>query len=181
MSMERKLFRPGKGQTLAAYTAAVSDGAMYPGDWVALSTTVPTSQGASGVMFGQTLTATDYLECTLLDTDNLGAHVLAMGVLMGKGIGAVSTWTDVTSAVVADQDVVVIQSFGIHPNASGADTGLLGDYIYPTTVAGEPLNGNLAALTAGLQPCGVLLANSATYKRITAADTEGGPTFVHCR
>lgn len=179
--MMRKLFTPGKGSTLASYTAAVSDGVIYPADWVALSTTVPTSQGASGVFRGQTLGATDYIECTLLDSDNLGSGSLALGVVQGKGLGAVTNWATVTPWVLADGDICVIQNWGVCPQAAQADTGLLGDYIVATTVAGEPLNQVSGTVTNAQLPVGVVLVNSTTYTRATAADTHGSVVFVTCR
>ena len=166
---------------MASYTSAVADAAMYPGDWVQLSTTAPGSQGVSGVMFGKTLAATDYLECTGLITTALGCGTLALGVVMGKSIGAVSNWTDVTANALADQDVAVIQNWGIHPNASGADTAVLGDYLQASSTAYEPVNSVSGTVTGSLRPLGVVMATAATYKRITAADTEGCVTFVHCR
>jgi len=181
MSLVRHLFRPAQGQTLASYTAAVADAAMYPGDWVMLSTIAPSSQGVSGVMFGKTLAATDYLECTSLLTTNLGCGTLALGVVMGKAVGSVKAWTDVSGDVLADQDVAIIQNWGIHPNASGADTAVLGDYLQASSVAYEPVNGVSGTVTGSLRPLGVCMATAATYKRVTAADTEGCVTFVHCR
>lgn len=181
MSIIRSLFRPGQGQTLASYTAAVADATMYPGDWVQLSTTAPGSQGVSGVMFGKTLAATDYLECTGLITSALGCGTLALGVVMGKAIGSVKNYADVSGDLLVDQDVAIIQNWGIHPNASGADTAVLGDYLQASATIYEPVNGVSGTVTGSLRPLGVCMATAATYKRVAAADTEGCVTFVHCR
>lgn len=180
MPMQRNLFRPGQGQTLAKYTAAISDAAIYPGDWVQLSTTAPSAQGVSGLVAGKTLGTADYVECTGLITTGLGCGSLALGVVMGKGVGAVANWADVSGNVLADQDLCVIQSWGIHPNASGADTAVLGDYIQASAVIYEPVNGVSGTVTGSLRPLGVAMIASSTYKRVAAADTEGCVTFVTC-
>ena len=176
------LFRPGKGKVIAQYTAAVANAVMYPADWVQLDTLVPTSQGASGVFEGETLGALDYIECELLDSDSLGAGSLALGVVMGKGLGSVTDWETVTSHVLADQDIVVIQRRGIHPQGAQADTGLLGDYLSATTVAGEPLNGVSGTLNdaAAERPVGVVMIDSTTYTRAAAGDTHGSVVYVTC-
>jgi len=179
-NMSRRLFRPGAGSVIASYTSAISDGVIYPGDWVQLSTTAPGSQGVSGVVGGKTLSATDYVECTLLVTTALGCGTLALGVVMGKSIGDVSNWTNVTSKVLADQDLCVIQNRGIHPNAAGADSAVLGDYLQASTTAGEPVNGVSGTVTGSLRPLGVVMATSVAYTRAAANDTEGAVTFVSC-
>jgi hypothetical protein len=181
MSIARSLFRPRRGQTVAKYTAAVSDGVIYPGDWVALSTVVPTSQGVSGVMFGETLGATDYLECTLTALANLGSGYLTLGVCMGKGIGAVSNWANVTSQVLADQDIAIIQSWGVHPAGRQLTGGVLGDYLTITAVTGEMDGIVSAAATNALRPAGICLANTTlTLTRVTTNDEDVSPVFVTC-
>lgn len=179
--LARSLFRPMQGQTIARYTAAVSDGVIYPGDWVSLSITAPTSQGVSGVVFGKTLAATDYLECTLSSTA-VGMSSLCLGVCMGKSVGSVSDWTDVTSQVLADQDVAIIQSFGVHPKARQAASGVAGDYLITSATTGEADNVLTAAagLTGITKIVGNALVATGTYKRITAADEDGGVTWVTC-
>jgi hypothetical protein len=164
------------------FTTAYSDGVIYPADWVSLSTTAPASQGSSGVIAGETLTAFDYVECTLWDADNLGCGTLCLGVVMGKSIGSVSNWENVTADVLADGDICTIQSKGVHPQGSQADTGLLGDYLVASTTASEPLNAASAAITisAILQPRGVVMVDSTTYQRAAAADTHGSVVYVDC-
>jgi hypothetical protein len=181
MSMMRSLFRPGAGSVIQRFTTAVADGAMYPADWVMLSTLVPTSQAVSGVFEGKTLGSFDYIEMELaIVTGKLGNRGLVLGVLMGKSIGAVSDWENVTSEVLADGDVGVIQSHGVHPQVRQAPTGLLGDYLYTGTVAGECLNGvsALVGIDGDTSPVGVCLATSSTYQRAAAADQDAGPAFI---
>lgn len=180
MPMSRKLFRPGAGSVLAKYTAAIADAAIYPGDWVQLSTTAPGSQGVSGVVGGKTLGTADYVECTGLLTTALGCGSLALGVVMGRSIGAVANWTSVTANVLADQDLCIIQSWGIHPNASGADSAVLGDYIQASSTIYEPVNGVSGTVTGSLRPLGVAMIASSAYTRAAANDTEGCVTFVTC-
>jgi len=167
---------------IVEYTTAFSSGAFYPADWVSLNTLVPTSQGSSGVVNGETLTATDYVEVVLWDADNLGCGNLCLGVLMGKGIHSVSNWENVTSEILADGDMCVIQTKGIHPQGSQADTGLLGDYLVASSTASEPLNAASSAITisAILQPRGVVMIDSTTYQRAAAGDTHGSVVYIDC-
>jgi len=153
---------------------------MYPGDWVQLDTLVPTSQGVGGVFGGQTLGATDYIECELFITTSLGCGTLCLGVLMGAGIGSVSDWETVTGQVLADQDICVIQSKGIHPQGAQADTGILGDYLSASSTAGEPINDVSGTTTDSLRSVGVVMISSTTYTRATAADTHGSVVYVDC-
>jgi len=183
MPMSRHLFRPAAGQTVASYTAAVASATMYPGDWVQLNAAdAPTAQGVSGVFGGKTLGTYDYIECVLLVTTGLGCSILAMGALMGKSIAAVNDWTNVAAQVVADQDVVVIQRWGIHPNTYQAATAVLGDYLYASSTAGRTDNDATAGITlttgANLLPIGVALTAGANYTR--SATVSGCVTYVRC-
>lgn len=179
---DKRLFRPGKGQVCESYTAAVADGVIYPADWVMLSTTAPGSQGTTaGEIEGKTLGDFDYVECELaIVTGKLGCAGLTLGVVMGKGIDSVSNWENVTANVLADGDVCVIQNWGVHPQVRQAATGLLGDYLYLGTVAGEPLNAVSASVgvDGDTTILGVCLATSSTYQRATAADQDAGPAFI---
>lgn len=181
MPTVRHLFRPGQGQTIVRYTAAVSDGVIYPGDWVSLSIAAPTSQGVSGVMFGKTLGAADFLECTLSSTA-VGMSSLCLGVCMGKSITAVSNWTNVLANVLADQDIAIIQCAGVHPNARQAASGVAGDYLITSATTGEADNVLTAAagITGITKIIGNALFATATYLRVTAADEDGGPTWITC-
>jgi hypothetical protein len=182
MSGFARLFRPGAGQVLQSFTTAVADGVMYPADWVMLSTTVPTSQGTTAGEFeGKTLGTFDYIEAELaIVTGKLGCGGLVLGVVMGKSISSVSNWENVTSAVLADGDVMTIQNWGVHPQVRQAATGLLGDYLYLGTVAGEPLNAVSASVgvDGDTTILGTCLAVSSTYQRATAADQDAGPAFI---
>lgn len=177
--MIKGIFRPGRGAVIQSFTTAVSDGVIYPADWVALSTTAPTSQGpngdGTGLEFG-TLTAEDYVECTLLDTDNAGGEGLALGVCMGENIGSVSDWTNVLGQVLADGDVCVIQCWGVHPNGRQVTGGVLGDQLAPSGVAGEVTN----SVTVAAADTGVALIATSNYLRATADDEQGSDVFITC-
>jgi hypothetical protein len=174
MSMMRKLFVPGAGQTLASYIAAVAEGVMYPGDLVSLSPTVPTSQGVSGVFRGQTLALTDFIECELSDAAVAGSEGNALGFLHGKTINAPASWEDVSAHALADGDVAIIQSWGVHPQAAQLDTGLIGEHLAVSATPGEAGN---SATIAGCD-VGVNMVASSTYTRVSAADTHGAVAFV---
>ncbi len=176
MSMGKQLFRPGLGKHLERYTVAVADAAFYPADWVALSTTAPGSQATSGVYEGQTLAGEDYIECTALDADTAGSEGLALGCVMGAGVSSVTNWENVLLDVLADGDVCVIMSRGVHPQGSQLDSGNIGEHLAASSTAYEP--GNSASI-AGCD-VGVNLIAPTTYTRVTATDTEGAVCFVRC-
>lgn len=182
MSMIKQIFRPGKGSVIQKFTTAVADSTMYPHDWVMLSTTVPTSQGVSGVYGGETLGAFDYIEMEpLLITGKLGNGGLCLGVLMGKSIssvGDISTLTLANDALV-DGDVGVVQCHGVHPKTRQVTGGLLGDYLSPSTVAGEVLNGATTTVSLGgdSDVCGVNLAAAGTYSRAGVSE-DSSPAFI---
>lgn len=175
-SLTKSLFRPGKGSTIAQYTCAVADGVIYPADWVSLATTAPTSQGASGVFEGQTLALTDFIEASLMDTDVAGHEGLALGVVMGKGIGSVAAWSNVLPHVLADGDIMIIQNWGIHPQGRQVASGVAGDQLAPSATAGEPTN----STTVAVADVGNCMVATATYQRATAADEDGSVVFVKC-
>jgi hypothetical protein len=154
---------------------------MYPGDWVMLSTTVPTSQGVTaGEHEGKTLGTFDYIECELaITTSKPGCAGLMLGVLMGKGIGTVANWEDVSGDVLANGDVAVIQNWGVHPQVrQAADPSVIGDYLIVGTTGGTALNVLTAASgTTGDQTIiGVALVVSTAYTR--AAADHGGAAFI---
>ena len=76
---------------------------------------------------------------------------------------------------IADQDVVVIQAWGVHPQVAQVDTGLLGEHLIAGTTAGEANN---SATGNEANTIGVNLVNSSTYTRVTAADTHGAVAFI---
>ncbi len=177
MSMGKQLFRPGRNSRIERYTVAVADAAFYPADWVALSTTAPSSQGTTaGIFEGETLSDFDYIECTALDAGTAGSEGLALGCVMGKSITHVSDWSDVSGDVLADGNVCVIMSRGVHPKASQLNTGVKGDHLAASSTAYEP--GNSTSI-AGCD-VGVVLINSTTYTRASAGDTHGSVAFVRC-
>jgi hypothetical protein len=129
MSMIKSLFRPGAGARIEQYTSAFVMEAVYPGSWVCVNTEVPTAQGASGVLDGQTLGVLDYVECELIAEDVLGAEACFLGCVRGASIDAVNDWTDVSGDVLANNDLAIIQSWGVHPGGWIVDVGALGDFI----------------------------------------------------
>ena len=172
----RGIFVPGKGSTVASYTAAVASGAFYPGDWVSINTVVPTSQGVSGVYRGQTLGGADFIECVLSDSDVVGAEAGCLGCMHGLTINAPANWETVTSNVVADGDVVIIQNWGVHPQGAQVTGGTLGDNLHIGTDAGQCVND----VTNTALDVGINLTASSTYTRAAATDTNGAVVFVRC-
>lgn len=173
------LFRPRKGSVIQAFTAGFADGTGYPADWYSLNAAeAPTAQGSSGVLDGTTLGATDYVEVAPLDTDDAGSEGLALGVAMGKGIGAVGNWDDVNGDSFADGDLIVIQCWGVHPQGRQVTGAVLGDHLAASTVAGEPTN----STTAAAHDVGVALETGGTYGRATAggSDEDGSVVFITC-
>jgi hypothetical protein len=102
---------------------------VYPGSWVCINSEVPTAQGASGVLGGGTLGVLDYVECELIAEDVLGAEAGFLGCVRGSGINNVKDWTDVSGDVLANNDLAIIQSWGVHPGGWIVDAGALGDFI----------------------------------------------------
>jgi hypothetical protein len=179
MSQSRMIFRPGPGAVVQAFTAGFVDSVLgYPADWYSLSTVAPATQGSSGTLGGGTLGAADYVEVTLLDTDNAGAEGLALGVSMGPGIGSVSNWDDVNAHVAADGDLIVIQCWGVHPQGRQVTGATLGDHLAGATVAGEPTN----SATPAAHDVGVALDAGGTYGMATAggSDEDGTIVFITC-
>jgi hypothetical protein len=178
MSMMRKLFRPGQGQTIEAYTTAVASEAMYPHDFVSLVSTDPTSQGSSGVFEGKTLGDYDYIECALT---LVATNRTCLGVLMGKSIDAVSNIADVSGEVLADGDVAVIQYRGVHPRCSQAATGLIDEYLIASSTGGEASN-VLSAAAGTTGDTGILgqtlEATAANYTRATGVTNDGGAAYI---
>jgi len=177
MSVGKVLFRPGRGKVITQYTAGVADGVIDAGDWVALSITAPTSQGASGVFEGETLLlVADFIEVSLCDTDVAGHEGLCLGVCMGGGIGAVSSWADVSAEVLADGDIAIIQNWGIHPATRQVASGVAGDQLATSSVAGEVTNSTtVAAADVG----NAMVATAADLVQSTGTEDEG-VAFIKC-
>jgi len=180
--LAKGLFRPGQGNTIQRYTAAVADGAMYPGDWVMISMTAPASQGVSGVVGGKTLGAADYVECSLSDSTTTGNPATCIGVLAGKTVTNYSITSDVSTAVLADQDVAIIQTFGIAPLASVASGGAAREFLIMSNVAGEASNvlSAAAGVTGDTVVIGTQMASSGTYTRATSTTNDGAICWVKC-
>jgi hypothetical protein len=125
----KSIFRPGPGQRIEQFTAAFVMETVYPGSWVCINTEVPTAQGVSGVLGGGTLGVLDYIECELAAADVLGAESCMLGSVRGVGINSVADWTDVSGDALANNDLAIIQSWGVHPGVWITDVGALGDHI----------------------------------------------------
>lgn len=178
----KTIFRPGQGSVINRYTAAIADGAMYPGDWVMLSATAPGSQGVSGAVGGKTLGAADYVECSLSDSTTTGNPALALGVLAGKSFSNYSITSDVSGGVLADQDLATIQTYGIAPLASVASGGAAREFLIMSTVAGEASNvlSAAAGITGDTVILGTQMAASGTYTRATPTTNDGAICWVKC-
>lgn len=181
MSMMRGLFQPGAGSHFEEYNIAVASAAMYPGDWIQMN--IGDAPAAQGVTAGEhrdkSLGTSDWIECRALDTTS-GFELCRLGCLAGKGIDAVSSYTDLftdTSIVAANGDHVVFMQFGIHPNAGQLDSGNATEELAASATDFEAGN----AATPAYGDVGINLTASATYGRAAAADTEGAIALVRCR
>ena len=138
MSTRKRLFRPGVGARIEAFTAAWSSEAMYPGAMLCINSLITTSQGVSGVIDGGTLGALDYVECQMAAEDVAGAEASFLGVFRGTSINSVADWSELLAHVVADGDLVIVQNYGVHPGIWITDAGTVGDFIkMPATAEGE--------------------------------------------
>ncbi len=129
MSMMKSLFRPGAGRRIEQFTTAFVMETVYPGSFVCINSEVPTAQGVAGVLEGETLGELDYVECELIAEDVLGAEAGFLGCVRGKSINAVNDWTDVLANALANNDLAVIQTWGVHPGGWTVDVGALGDHL----------------------------------------------------
>lgn len=137
---QRQIFRPAVGQAHAKYVAAYLNNtnasgvtASYRGDVVVWDTTAPTSQGASGVLDGQTLGATDfiYVTPTTTATDRLPA-----GYLEGRTVG-----DTVTSVPLVDDTLIVVQIAGLFRNHAWVlNAGAARQVLNTHTVSGQSAN-----------------------------------------
>ncbi len=181
MSMGRSLFMPGAGQHFEEYSIAVASEDMYPGDWVQLMLAdAPAAQGVTaGQHRGRTLGISDWIESRSFDTTS-GFELARLGCLMGKGIDAVTSYTNLytdTTIKAINGEHVVFMQFGIHPMASQLDSGNATEELAASATAFEA--GNVATPAYG--DVGINLAASGTYGRAGAADTEGAIAMVRCR
>jgi hypothetical protein len=183
MSMMRKLFRPGKGQTVARYTSAFinASAATYPGDLVCWDITAPTDQGSSGVLEGKTLGSTDYLYVILPPAAAAAAAGLQAGLVRGTSIEFASS-----TASVVDDTLAVIQTWGVAPYA-WIDSGsvVAGDLLGVGATTGEwtmlyATDGIGTDSTIGESVvCGFALAADASRTRATTGE-QFAPIFVRC-
>ena len=177
----KSIFKPGAGAVINRYTCAIADGAMYPGDFVSMSQTAPASQGVSGAVAGKTLGAADYVECSL-STNAAGMSALCIGILAGKTISNYTITSDVSGGVLADQDVAIVQTYGIAGLGSVASGGAAGEYLIVSAVSGEAANDVTAnvGLTGITKIIGVQMAASGTYTRATPTTNDGAICWVTC-
>ena len=178
MSSIRKLFRPGAGQVHQAFTAAFAEESIYPNDVVALSHTAPTSQGSSGVLEGKTLGLGDYIYVVLADTDDTGGVGCQLGVAVGKGINSVSDRTSVLGDVVAADNLLHIQTWGVTRLVQTDDTVAAGAVLTLSTSAGICADATTSLLENHV---GVALLADEAYARAAATDdTAGCRAFIRC-
>jgi len=183
MSMMRKLFRPGKGQTPARYTTAFVNGtAVYSGDLVCWDITAPTSQGSSGVLAGQTLGANDFIFVILPPAAALGAQGLQAGIVRGPSLDAQAGATAMTN-----DDIAVIQTWGVCDRVwvDSTDTAA-GNMLLTGATTGEctralatAVNGTDATTGEGTL-VGCALTADASGTRGTATTEEFATAFIRC-
>lgn len=192
MSMMHKLFRPGKGAVHARFTTAYVNNtntsgtdAVYPGDLVCWDTTAPTSQGASGVVGGKTLGATDFVFVILPPAAAALAAGLQAGIVQGNTNGLSR---NAGSDLMEGDQLCIVQTWGVCPDiyavtyassaagcllrtgaTTGAVTQLLATAADATTVAGPTSN------------CGFALNAQATdHARETLTTAIGLDAFIRC-
>lgn len=194
MSMSRKLFRPKPGQNPARFAAYRLNGTVnYRGDVVFLDTTAPTSQGASGVVDGLTMTDKQdfiYVKSAQVATNATTPHFAVVGVIEGKTIGDRNTTT-----ALDDDGVVIVQVAGVHTgvwmtSTAGVADGLalansnstLGSAIAAVGIDVAATAANLAAgLANAVQLVGVILeANTVTATRGTVTTANYNPVYIRC-
>lgn len=175
-----RLFRPGVGRVHSSFTEAWAEQAIYPGDWVTISITAPTLQGATaGELEGKTIGAGDFVYVTLSDSDDAGTPGLQLGASVGFGVHAVSSWSDVSGDVCAADQLIAIQNWGVHPNVQVNDTSVaIGDYIAPTANEGEGGASSTIGASSKLD-MGVALTVDAKYTRATASDQDGCVAWIY--
>lgn len=186
MSMSRKLFIPKAGQTHARYAAFRINGSLnYRGDCVVIDTTAPASQGASGVVAGETLGANDFIYVIQTDiaTDATGPACNAVGFIEGLRVGDRNTTT-----ALPNDGVIIVQVAGVFSNHAAvtvATDAVVGDLLL---VNGASTDGaalpaaaiaNSHAETAGYL-AGIVLTTGATYTRGTVTTAPGCTAWVRC-
>lgn len=195
MSLSRKLFRPKPGQVPARFAAFRLNGTInYRGDVMFLDTTAPTSQGASGVVDG--LTMTDKMDFLYVKSASVATgaatspHFAVVGAIEGRTVGDRNTTT-----ALDDDGVVIVQVAGVHQavwmtSTAGAADGLAfanSANTLGSAIAGVGLDvaATVANLAAGLGNSafvvGVILeANTVTATRGTVTTANYNPIWIRC-
>lgn len=188
MSMSRKLFRPKPGSVPARFAAFRLNGtANYRGDVVFIDTTAPTSQGASGVVDGLTMTAAqDFIFVKSASVAN-GATITqgaVAGVIEGRSIGDRNTTT-----ALDDDGVVIVQVAGVHTAVWMSATTGIADWIAladsaNTLGAARPIVGVGVTTDAAIFSTfllGVILGtNATTGTRAAVTTTSFCPVWIRC-
>lgn len=186
--MMRKLFRPRPGQVPQRFSAFRLNGTVnYRGDVVVIDSTAPTSQGASGVVDGLTMTAAkDYIyvkSASIANEATIGQAAVA-GVIEGRTVG-----DRVTSVALDDDGIVIVQVAGVHEAVWMSATTGIADWIAladsaSTLGAARPIVGVGVSTLGGAQLSflvGVILAtNATTGTRGTVTTTSFCPVWIRC-
>ena len=184
--MHRKIFKPGKGQTVERFTAAYVNGAtVYPGDLVCWDVTAPTDQGSSGVLAGETLGTGDFIYVILPPAAAAVAQGLQAGIVRGPGVQQGSPNT-----AIGDDKLAIIQTWGVCATAwvDSTDTAA-GDLLLTGATTGEltrcasadiatTVNAATGTLD-GSMLCAFALAADAAVER-AATSEQFAPVFVRC-
>ena len=181
MSMMRKLFRPGKGSTVARYTAAFCNGATtYRSDVAMWDTTAPTDQGSSGVLEGKTLGTSDYVFVKISSATAITNFGLLAGVFEGTHIGQTSS-----TVSFLDDSLVIVQTHGpgrVYCDATVAAPAVL----FAQTTAGAVADVAASDLDAtnstysSLGVVGVALDAAVTDYTRLASTVQGVTAFIRC-
>lgn len=175
MSMMHKLFRPGKGAVPQRFIAAfVNATTSYRGDVAVWDTTAPTSQGASGVLEGKTLGASDFVFVTIAPATASNSYGLLAGVYEGTTIGDKDTVNN-----FPNDSLAIVQTWGVHDTVGCVDdTVAVGAVLTMSTVAGQCADGASSTLEGGL--VGVALTEDSTYTRAAVTTANKVTGFVRC-
>lgn len=185
MSMMARIFKPGTGKRHERFTSAYVNGtAVYRGDLVCWDITAPASQGASGVVNGETLGANDFVYVILPPAAAAAAQGLAAGCVRGR------TFNDQTSNATAipDDSLVHIQTWGVCDLAwvTSTDTAA-GDLLLTGATTGEwtralatTINGTDSTQSIGALAGFALTADSTDHIRGTATAEERATIWVRC-
>jgi hypothetical protein len=166
---------------MQSFLGGVAEEVMYPGDWVALSTTSPATQGPNG---------DGWFEGRLLDSLEDWIYVSKAVTSQSEGfqVGCVYGLSesqsppntgDVSALAIPAHSVVSIMYMGVHPFAWADSSTSAGDKIEMGAVAGQAATGAMDASSNELF-MGTSLSSGSTYTRVTADDSEQIVAFVRC-